>query len=99
MNRSSKFVRQIFLLVACFLLWPLAKGATIFQAANSAYVAWEAEDTFSIVNGTPTTWAANNDPTASGGRALYAAGANGTAAPASLASYAIRVRVAGEYTL
>ncbi len=85
--------------MACFLLWPAARGATIFQAANSTYVAWEAEDTFSIVNATPTTWVATNDATASGTRALYAPGSNQTAAPASFASYAIRFRTAGTYTL
>jgi hypothetical protein len=85
--------------MACFLVWPAAKAATIFQAANGTYVAWEAEDTFFITNATPTTWVATNDATGSGGRALYAAGANGTAAPSSFASYAIRFRVAGTYTL
>jgi len=99
MIQSKKSVRQIILLVACFLVWAEARGATIFQAANSTYAAWEAEDTFSIVNATPTTWVATNDATASGSRALYGAGANGTAAPSSFASYAIRFRAAGTYTL
>src|SRR5688572_9134407 len=101
MIQPNKSVREIVLLVGCLLVcWPTAKAATIFQAANnSTYVAWEAEDTFSIVNGTPTTWVATNDATASGGQALYAAGANGTATPASFASYAIRFRAPGAYTL
>src|SRR6185503_21018459 len=99
MIQSNKSVRQIILFAACFLAWPAARGATIFQAANSTYVAWEAEDTFSIVNGTPTTWVATNDATGSGNQALYAAGANGTTTPASFASYAIRFRAAGTYTL
>jgi hypothetical protein len=99
MIQLNKSVRQIVLLVACFLVWPEARGATIFQAVNSTYAAWEAEDTFSIVNGTPTTWVATNDATATGARALYGAGVNGTAAPASFASYAVYFRSAGTYTL
>jgi len=75
------------------------RAATIFQAANSQAVAWEAEDTFSITNATPTTWGATNDATASGNRALYAAGATATAAPSSLASYTIKFRAAGTYSL
>src|SRR5687767_3091780 len=99
MNPSNKSVAQILLLLACLLPWSEATGATVFQAPNSTYVAWEAEDTSAIVNGTPTTWVATNDATASGSRALYAAGANGTAAPASFASYAIRFRTPSAYTL
>src|SRR5688572_18176607 len=99
MIQSNKSVGQIILLAACFLVWPEARAATIFQAANGTYVAWEAEDTFSIVNASPTTWVATNDATAGGGRALYGAGANGTASPSSLASYAIQFRAAGTYTL
>ncbi|HEY6225841.1 MAG TPA: PA14 domain-containing protein, partial [Verrucomicrobiae bacterium] len=96
---QQKSLAQILLLTACFLLWPVARGATIFQAANSTYVAWEAEDTYAIANTSPTTWVATNDPTASGAHALYAAGVNQTASPASFASYAIRFRVPGTYTL
>src|SRR6266567_1666636 len=99
MNKSNKSVRQIILLVACFLLWPAARGATIFQAANSTYVAFEAERVSLIVNASPTTWVVTNDATASGNQALYAAGVNQTAAPASFASYTIRFRNAGTYTL
>lgn len=99
MNKSSKSVPQILLLMACFLLWPAARGATIFQAANAEHVAWEAEDTFAIANTAPTTWVATSDASASGGRALYAPGANQTASPASFASYAIRFRTPGDYTL
>jgi hypothetical protein len=98
MNQRKSFA-QFLLIAACFLLWPVARGATIFQAANSTYVAWEGEDTYAIVNTAPTTWVATNDATASGSRALYAAGSNQTASPASFASYAIHFRVAGAYTL
>jgi hypothetical protein len=62
-------------------------------------VAWEAEAIFSITNNPPTTWVVTNDATASGTQALYGAGANGTAAPSSFASFAIRFRSAGTYTL
>jgi hypothetical protein len=86
-------------LAACCVVTPSSRAATIFQSANGTYVAWEAEDVFSISNNPPTTWAVTNDAAASGGQALYAAGANQTAAPASLASYAIRFRAAGTYTL
>ncbi len=99
MIQSNKSLRQIILLVACFLVWSEARATTIFQAANGTYVAWEAEDTFAITNGTPTTWVTTNDATASSSRALYGAGINGTTAPASFASYAIRFRAAGTYTL
>jgi hypothetical protein len=91
-------LRTIALALCCAFAFS-ARAATIFQAANSTYVAWEAEDTFAIVNAAPTLWAATNDATAGGGRALYQAGVNGTAAPSSLATYAIRFRAAGEYTL
>ena len=99
MIQSNKSLRQIILLVACFLVRSEARATTIFQAANGTYVAWEAEDTFAITNGTPTTWVTTNDATASSSRALYGAGINGTTAPASFASYAIRFRAAGTYTL
>jgi hypothetical protein len=99
MNKSIKSIPQIILLLACSLLGHLARGATIFQPANSTYVAWEAEDTFAIANASPTTWIVSTDATANSAKALYAAGVNGTAAPASLATYAIRFRVAGTYTL
>src|SRR5690349_14820005 len=88
------------LLVAVFcVLTPLARAATIFQADNSTYVAWEAEDVFSISNNTPSLWVVTNDATASASQALYIAGANQTAAPASFASFQIRFRTAGTYTL
>jgi hypothetical protein len=69
------------------------------QGVGESYVAFEAERVSRIVNGTPTTWVVTNDATASGNEALYGAGANGTATPASFASYAIRFRTAGAYTL
>jgi hypothetical protein len=62
-------------------------------------VAWEAEDIFSITNTAPTTWVVTNDASGSGGQALYAAGVNQTPNPASFASFAIRFRSAGVYTL
>ena len=101
MNYSHKKVPlRILLVVACCCLSPLLRAATIFQAAKSTYVAWEAEDVYSIANATtPTLWVVTNDATASGNQALYAAGVNGTATPASFASYAIRFREAGAYTL
>jgi hypothetical protein len=76
----------------------LARAATIFQALNGTYVAWEAEDISLIANSPPTQWVATNDATANGNRALYAAGANQTASPASFASFAIRFRTAGVYS-
>jgi hypothetical protein len=75
MNKSTNSFLKITLLAA-FLLLPMARGATIFQAANSTYVAWQAEDTFAIANASVTTWVATNDAPAAGGRALYAAGVN-----------------------
>jgi hypothetical protein len=90
---------RVGVLLACLVVSHVARATTIFQAANSTYVAWEAEDVFSISNSTPTLWVATNDATASGTRALYQAGANQTAAPASFAAFAIRFRTAGDYTL
>jgi hypothetical protein len=95
----NRLTIQTVLFTAFCSLMPLARGATIFQAPNSTYVAWEAEDISSISNNTPTLWAVTNDATASGSQALYAQGANQTAAPASFASYLIRFRSAGTYTL
>jgi hypothetical protein len=69
------------------------------QGANETYVAFEAERVSKIVNGTPTQWSIVNDPTASGNQALYAPGVNGTATPASFATYTISFRSAGTYTL
>ena len=94
----SRLILQLLLSVCC-LLAPLARGVTIFQAANGTYVAWEAEDIFSISNNSPTTWVVTNDATASGSAALYGAGVNATAAPTSFASYLIRFRSPGTYTL
>jgi hypothetical protein len=99
MKNIPQSMRLIFGVAALSLLSPVAQSATIFQAPNSTYAAWEAEDTFSIVNGSPTRWEVKSDATGSGNRALYAAGSNGTAAPASFASFAIRFRAAGDYTL
>jgi hypothetical protein len=99
MNHPNRSLRRILVFFACCALWPIARAATIFQDANSTYVAWEAEDIFSITNSPPTTWVVTNDATASGGQALYAAGVNQTTAPASFASFAISFRVAGTYTL
>src|SRR5512133_536531 len=93
------FLLRTGLLAAFCALAPLARAATIFQAPNSTSVAWEAEDVLSITNTAPTLWAVTNDATASGVRALYAAGVNGTATPSSFASYGIRFRTAGTYTL
>jgi hypothetical protein len=102
MNPSNRFFR-ILAIVSSFAILAaipaVTRAATVFQAANSTYVAWEAEDILGIVNAAPTFWAVTNDATASGTRALYAPGANGTAAPSSFASYAIRFRTAGDYTL
>src|SRR5258705_98499 len=95
----SRLTIQTLVITACCALLPLARAATIFQAPNSTSVAWEAEDIFSISNNAPTLWAVTNDATASGSQALYAQGANQTAAPASFASYLIRFRSAGTYTL
>src|SRR3954471_11947427 len=90
---------RIALLVLCGLLTPLTRAATIFQAANANYVAWEGEDIYSVANTPPTQWVVTNDATASGNRALYQAGANQTASPASFATYAIHFRSPGTYTL
>ena len=87
------------MILACCVVSVAARATTIFQSANSTYVAWEAEDVFSISNGTPTLWFATNDATGSGTRALYAAGATLTTAPASFATFAIRFRSAGDYLL
>src|SRR5688572_13091481 len=102
MKPSSRFIRIIAILGVCVFLavfqsW--TRAATIFQAPNSTQVAWEAEDILAIANAAPTFWAVTNDATASGTRALYAPGANGTATPSSFATYAIRFRVPGDYTL
>jgi hypothetical protein len=99
MNQPNPALIRILVMVACYALCMVAPAATIFQAPNSTYVAWEAENIFSISNNTPTLWAVTNDATASGGQALYAPGANQTAAPASFASFAIRFRAAGSYAL
>src|SRR5262249_18332151 len=64
----------------------------IAQGVNETYVAFEAERVSKIVNAPPTTWVVTNDATASGTQALYGAGANGTPAPSSFASFAIRFR-------
>ena len=95
----SRLLVQTFVIAVCCVLTPVARATTIFQTDTSTYVAWEAEDIFSISNNTPTQWVVTNDATASGNQALYAAGANQTTAPASFASYLIRFRAAGTYTL
>lgn len=99
MNASFRLLLNLVFLAAYCQLLPLTRAATIFQSANSTSVAWEAEDVYSLANAAPTLWAATNDATASGNRALYAAGSNGTAAPSSLATFAIRFRAAGTYSL
>lgn len=102
MKPTNRFSRIFGIVLGCASLavFPArTEAATIFQAANSTYVGWEAEDTLAIVNAAPTFWAVTNDAPASGTRALYAPGANGTAAPSSFVTYAIRFRVPGDYTL
>ena len=95
----TSIVRAILALSLLSMLLPNSKAATIFQAANSQTVAWEAENVYSISNSAPTTWVATNDVSGSGGRALYAAGVNQTATPASFALFAIKFRSAGTYSL
>src|SRR4029078_2726229 len=51
------------------------------------------------VNGSPNQWVVTNDATASGSQALYTAGVHATASPASFASYLLRFRSPGTYTL
>ena len=80
------YLRNIPTLILIAAALSHAHGATIFQAVNSQFVAWEAEDVYSISNNTPTMWVVTNDATASGTRALYEAGVNQTATPASFAS-------------
>ena len=58
----------------------------IKQGATETFVAFEAERVSRLVNNSPTTWVVTNDATASGSQALYEAGVNQTATPASFAS-------------
>ena len=46
----TSIVRAILALSLLTMLLPNAKAATIFQAANSQTVAWEAENVYSISN-------------------------------------------------
>jgi hypothetical protein len=90
---------RILALALCCALSPAVRGATIYQATNGTYVAWEAEDILSTSNNPPTLWGVTNDASASGTLALYASGVNQTANPASFASYSILFRVPGTYSL
>ena len=78
---------------------PNSDTDVIPQGASESYVAFEAERVSKLVNGSPNQWVVTNDATASGSQALYTAGVNATAAPASFASYLLRFRSAGIYTL
>jgi hypothetical protein len=76
-------------------------AATIFQNPSSDFVAWEGESVSAITNvaGSAASFVVTNDATASGGLALYQAGANQLNAPRSVALYALKFSASGTYTL
>lgn len=83
-----------------FLLKNGVSAATIVQKAGDSYVAFEADTLPALTAGTPETWVSTNEPTASGGTALYAAGNNETGtSPHSFAQYSIKFATAGTYYL
>lgn len=98
-NSCQFSLTRVLLFAAWCGLSHYARADTIIQDVNGSFVAWEAEGALAIVNNAPTFWVVTDDATASGGQALYQAGVNGTAAPSSLASFAIGFRTAGEYSL
>jgi hypothetical protein len=74
-------------------------AATIYQSTGGSYIAFEAESTASITNSSPTFWVITNDATANGGKAIYQAGANGTASSSSFALYSLNFSQPGIYSI
>ncbi|MCC7376669.1 MAG: hypothetical protein IT581_18565 [Verrucomicrobiales bacterium] len=72
----------------------------ILQQTGAAFVAFEAENTTTRIQGTPETWETRSDSGASGGNALAAGGTNSTGdSPHSFAQYQIKFATAGTYYL
>ncbi len=77
---------------------PDAGATVIIQGSGASHLAFEAEANPTLINGTPTFWAAKAEATASGGQALIADGPNSTGdSPHSFAQYSIRFATAGTY--
>lgn len=75
-------------------------GPTVQQSAGATSIAFEAENTHTIINGSPEIWQTTTDTSASGGRALVANGPNSTGdSPHSFAHYRLRFATPGSYYL
>ncbi|HMO66563.1 MAG TPA: hypothetical protein PKE47_15300, partial [Verrucomicrobiota bacterium] len=90
--RAFSAAAAAILAFALLLFAPSAGFAlTVIQGGGQTYVAFEAERTPALVNGTPPFWAERAEAAASGGRALIADGPNSTGnSPHSFAQYSIR---------
>lgn len=79
-------------------------GAIAFQDTGADYIAWEGEAVYSITNDPTATdkFVVTNDATASGTSALYQTGNVNTTdvnGPRSFASFALKFKTPGTYTL
>jgi hypothetical protein len=87
-------------LAALYFAQLTTRAVVIQQGADAQYVAWEAEDIYSITNQTPTAWIVKDDAPASGGKALYQQGPDQqTGYPVSFALYHLRFKTPGTYNL
>ncbi|MEO6567528.1 MAG: hypothetical protein ABIO94_02095, partial [Opitutaceae bacterium] len=73
----------------------------VLQDFSTTYASFEADGVSAkLLAGTPETWVSTNDPSASGGTALYADGVNSTGnSPHSFAQYKIKFATVGTYYL
>ncbi len=78
---------------------PNSDTDTLVQGPTDSFVAFQAERISSILPGTPTSWIVTNDATALGSKALYQAGVNQTATPASFAYYTLKFSTPGTYSI
>ena len=92
-----------FLMVAALALTlftpVIGYATTVYQAAGSSYIAFEAESIASITNSSPTFWVITNEATANGGKAIYQAGVNQTASSSSFALYSLNFTQPGTYSV